>query len=216
MRTRIIAVVVAAVLAVTGAVALVLAVQGSTENAVAGSRIETVLVVVTEIPAGTSGEAAAGYVAEKRIPAEFVADGAVYDPDDMRGLVAATDLQPGEQVIASRWVTAAELADAGTRVEAPAGTQEISLALDLERVAGGAIGPGSHVGVWGSRDDATALLFDQVLVTALTTTVSDADEEGAGTQGTALVTLAVTAEQAQAIIQAAEFGEVWLSLQESR
>lgn len=216
MRTRIIAVVVAAVLAVTGAVALVLAVQGSTENAVAGSRIETVLVVVTEIPAGTSGEAAAGYVAEKRIPAEFVADGAVYDPDDMRGLVAATDLQPGEQVLASRWVTAAELADAGTRVEAPAGTQEISLALDLERVAGGAIGPGSHVGVWGSRDDATALLFDQVLVTALTTTVSDADEEGAGTQGTALVTLAVTAEQAQAIIQAAEFGEVWLSLQESR
>ena len=216
MRTRIIAVVVAAVLAAAGAVALVAAVQSSAGDAVAGSRIETVLVVVTEIPAGTTGEAAAGYVEERRIPAEYVVDGAVFDPDDMRGLVAAADLLPGEQVIASRWVTAAALAQAGGRVEAPAGTQEVSLALDLERVAGGAIGPGSRVGVWASRDDATALLFDQVLVTALASTVRDADDGSSGTQGTALVTLALTAEQAQAVIQAAEFGEVWLSLQAAR
>lgn len=216
MRTRIVAVVVAAVLAVAGAVALVLAVQSSTENAVAGSRIETVLVVVTPIPAGTTGEAAAGYVEVRRIPVEFVADGAVSDPDDMRGLVADGTLHPGEQVLASRWVTPAQLGASGGRVDAPAGTQEISLALDLERVAGGAIGPGSSVGVWGSQDDSTALLFDGVLVTALASTVSDADDEATATQGTALVTLAVTAEQAQAIIQAAEFGEVWLSLQESR
>ena len=56
MRTRIIAVVVAAVLAISGAAALVIAVQGMSQSAVAGSETSTVLVVVAPIPAGTPGE----------------------------------------------------------------------------------------------------------------------------------------------------------------
>jgi pilus assembly protein CpaB len=215
MRTRIIAVGVAAVLAVAGAFALVIAVQGASDNAVAGSRVETVLVVVTEIPAGMTGENAASYVAEQKVPAEYVVPGAVSSVDDMAGLVATTRLLPGEQVIADRWASPADLVTTGTRVEAPAGSQEISLALDLERVAGGAIVPGSHVGVWGSGGGVTTLLFDQVLVTAVASTV-DPDAETGTTSGTVLVTFAVSAEQARGIVQAAEFGEIWLSLQESR
>jgi pilus assembly protein CpaB len=215
VRTRIIAVAVAAVLAITGAAALVFAVQGATDNAVAGERIETVIVVVTEIPAGTTGEAARALVEEEKVPAEYVVPGAITSVDDMAGLVAAERLLPGEQVLGNRWVTPADLIATGGRVEAPAGSQEISIALDLQRVAGGAIVPGSHVGVWGSTGGETGLLFDQVLVTALATTVSP-DAEAQSTQGTVLVTFAVTADQAQAIIQAAEFGEIWLSLQESR
>jgi pilus assembly protein CpaB len=215
MRTRIIAVAVATVLAIAGAFALVIAVQGASDNAVAGSRYETVLVVVTEIPAGMTGENAASSVEERKVPAEYVVPGAVDSVDDMAGLVASTRLLPGEQVIGDRWATPAELGASGTRVAAPEGTQEISLALDLERVAGGAVGPGRTVGVWGSADGTTTLLFDQVLVTAIASTV-DPDAEDGGTDGTVLVTFAVTAEQAQGIIQAAEFGEVWLSLQESR
>jgi len=215
MRTRIIAVAVAAVLAVTGAFALVIAVQGASDSAVAGSRYETVLVVVTEIPAGMTAENAASYVAQQKVPADYVVPGAVASVDDMAGLVATTRLLPGEQVVADRWASPADLGATGTRVEAPAGTQELSLALDLERVAGGAIVPGSRVGVWGSADGATTLLFDQVLVTAVASTV-DPEAEGGSTAGTVLVTFAVTPEQAQGIIQAAEFGEVWLSLQESR
>jgi pilus assembly protein CpaB len=215
MRTRIIAVAVAAVLAIAGAFALVLAVHGANDDAVAGSRYETVLVVVTEIPAGMTGENAVGNVEEQKVPAEYVVPGAVDSVDDMAGLVASAPLLPGEQVLAGRWSTPADLGATGARVAAPEGTQEISLALDLERVAGGAVGPGSRVGVWGSVDDATTLLFDQVLVTAIASTV-DPDADDGGTAGTVLVTLAVTAEQAQGIIQAAEFGEVWLSRQESR
>lgn len=215
MRTRIIAVAVAAVLAVAGAFALVIAVQGADDNAVAGSRFETVLIVVTEIPAGMTGEDAASYVAPQKVPADYVVPGAVASVGDMAGLIATSALLPGEQVLAARWATPADLGVTGTRVEAPAGAQELSLALDLERVAGGAIGPGSRVGVWGSTGGATSLLFDQVLVTAVASTV-DPDAEGGSTTGTVLVTFAVSPEQAQAIIQAAEFGEVWLSLQESR
>jgi pilus assembly protein CpaB len=215
MRTRIIAVAVAAVLAITGAVALVFAVQGASDNAVAGERIETVVVVVGEIPAGTTGENARALVEEQKVPAEYVVPGAISSVADMAGLVATERLLVGEQVLADRWATPADLAATGGRVEAPAGSQEISIALDLERVAGGAIVPGSRVGIWGSAGGTTGLLFDQVLVTALASTVSATDEEQS-TQGTVLVTFAVIAEQAQAIIQSAEFGEIWLSLQESR
>ena len=215
MRTRIIAVVVAAVLAITGAVALVFAMNGATANAVAGTRLESVVVVVAQIPTGTSGEAAAALVEVQKIPAEYVVDGAISDPDEMKGLIASTQLVPGEQVLAARWSTPAELAAEGGRVDTPEGTQEVSLALDLQRVAGGAVAPGSRVGIWSSRDGETALLFDQVLVTALASTVTE-DDEGVSTQGTVLVTFALTAEQAQGVIQAAEFGQVWLSLQDPR
>jgi pilus assembly protein CpaB len=215
MRTRIIAVVVAAVLAVAGATALVFAVQGATQSAAAGTRTQTVLVVVTEIPLGMAGDVAAAHVEQRKVPAAYIVDGAVDSVDDLVGLVAAARLLPGEQVLADRWSTPAALAATGGRVDAPEGTQEISIALELERVAGGAVAPGSRVGVWGSADDATNLLFDQVLVTALASTVNP-DDDSASTQGTVLVTFAVSEEQAQAIIQAAEFGEIWLSLQEQR
>jgi pilus assembly protein CpaB len=213
MRTRIIAVVVAAVLAITGAAALVFAVQGSAQTAVAGARTETVLVIVAEIPAGTRGDQVGDRIEEREIPAAYVAEGAVGDRNLLAGLVSLVTLQPGEQMLAARWGSAAELVAEGGRVAAPEGAQEVSLALDLERVAGGAIVPGSRVGVWASRDGATTQLLDQVLVTALATTVT---EEDAGTQGTVLVTFALDADSARALIEATEYGDVWLSLQESR
>lgn len=215
MRTRIIAVVVAAVLAIGGAAALVVAWQNAERAAVAGQQTETVLVVVAPIPAGTPGERVGDRVEEREIPTAYVAEGAVGHRDLLAGLVALVDLQPGEQMIPTRWGTPAQLTAIGGRVEAPAGTQEVSLALDLQRVAGGAIAPGSRVGVWASAGGATTLLFDQVLVTALASTVADG-EQTAATQGTVLVTFALTDEQALGVIQAAEFGTVWLSLQESR
>lgn len=213
MRTRIIAVVIAAVLAIAGATALVFAVQGASQSATAGVRTETVLVVVAAIPAGTPGAQIGDRVEERDIPVAYLADGAVGDRTLLTGLVSLVGLEPGEQLLAARWGTPDDLVASGGRVEAPAGTQQVSLALDLQRVAGGAIVPGSVVGVWASRAGVTTQLLDQVLVTALATTVT---EEDAGTQGTVLVTFALDAESSRAVIEAAEFGEVWLSLQEPR
>jgi len=215
MRTRIIAVVVAAVLAIAGATALVFAVQGATASANADVRTTTVLVVTGTIPAGTPAEQVGTRVAEREIPASLVVAGALADRDQLRGLVSLVALEPGEQVLAARWGAPADLAAAGTRIAAPEGAQELSLALDLERVAGGAVLPGSTVGVWGSRNGATTLLLDDVLVTAVATTVN-AGDEGRSTQGTVLVTFALDADQARTVIEAAEYGEVWLTLQERR
>src|SRR5690606_31516967 len=111
-----------------------------------------------------------------------------------------------------------ELASAGVRVAVPEGLQEVSIAVDLQRIAGGAVGPGERVGVFASYDTvgqgakSTTLLLNQVLVTSIASTVDPA-ADGQQAQGLVLVTLALDAEQAKAVVNAAEFGHLWMSAQ---
>jgi pilus assembly protein CpaB len=177
-----------------------------------------VLVVRTEVPAGTSADRLGDAVAVEQIPAKYVAEDAVADVGDLSGLVAAVALKPGEQVLSSRFATSAQLASSGVHVAVPEGMQEVSIAVDLQRIAGGAVGPGGRVGVFASYDDAsqgsktTTLLLNQVLVTAIASTV-DPDADEAQAQGLVLVTLALNASDAQAVVNAAEFGHIWMSAQ---
>lgn len=218
MRTRIIAVAIAAVLAVVGAVVLVVAVRSADQAAVAGAQLQSVLVVRTEVPAGTSADRLGDAVIVQEIPARYVAEDAVTDVDDLSGLVAAVALKPGEQVLSTRFATSTELASAGVHVAVPEGMQEISVAVDLQRIAGGAVGPGGRVGVFASYDDGgagtktTTLLLNQVLVTSIASTV-DPDADQTQAQGLVLVTLALDADDAQAVVNAAEFGHLWMSAQ---
>jgi pilus assembly protein CpaB len=218
MRTRIIAVAIAAVLAIVGAVVLVVAVRSADQAATAGAQLQSVLVVRTEVPAGTAADHLGDTVTVQQIPAEFVADDAVADLADLAGLVAAVNLEPGEQVLASRFSSPEQLASAGVHAAVPEGLQEVSIAVDLQRIAGGSVGPGDRVGVFASYEDSsggaktTALLLNQVLVTSIASTVDpNADEQQA--QGLVLVTLALDADQAKAVVNAAEFGHIWMSAQ---
>ena len=218
MKTRIIAVAIAAVLAIVGAVVLVVAVRSADQAAVAGAQLQSVLVVRTEVPAGTSADRLGDAVIVQEIPARYVAEDAVTDVDDLSGLVAAVALKPGEQVLSTRFATSTELASAGVHVAVPEGMQEISVAVDLQRIAGGAVGPGGRVGVFASYDDGgagtktTTLLLNQVLVTSIASTV-DPDADQTQAQGLVLVTLALDADDAQAVVNAAEFGHLWMSAQ---
>jgi pilus assembly protein CpaB len=218
MRTRIIAVAVAAVLAIVGAVVLVVAVRSADQAATAGAQLQSVLVVHTEVPAGTAADHLGDAVTVEQIPAKFVADDAVTDVVDLAGLVAAVTLEPGEQVLASRFSSPEQLASAGVHAAVPEGLQEVSIAVDLQRIAGGSVGPGGRVGVFASYEDSTGgtktttLLLNQVLVTSIASTVDpNADEQQA--QGLVLVTLALDAEDARAVVNAAEFGHIWMSAQ---
>jgi pilus assembly protein CpaB len=195
----------------------VVAVRSADQAAVAGAQLQSVLVVRTEVPAGTSADRLGDAVAVEQIPAKYVAEDAVTDVGDLSGLVAAVALKPGEQVLSSRFATTTELASSGVHIAVPEGMQEVSIAVDLQRIAGGAVGPGGRVGVFASYDDAsqgsktTTLLLNQVLVTAIASTV-DPDAETQA-QGLVLVTLALNAEDAQAVVNAAEFGHIWMSAQ---
>jgi pilus assembly protein CpaB len=220
VKTRIIAVAAAAILAIIGAVVLVVAVRSADAANVAGAQLQSVLVVKQEVPAGTSADHLGDAVTVEQIPAAYVADDAIGSLDDIAGLVAAVNLKPGEQVLESRFASSIDLASTGVHIAVPEGLQEVSVAVDLQRIAGGAIGPGDRVGVFASFDkDAvpsakgepvTGQLFDQVLVTSVASTVDpDADEQQA--QGLVLVTLALDSDGATKLVGAAEFGHIWMT-----
>lgn len=210
MTTRIIAVIAAAVLAIVGAVLLVTYVRGADERAFNGTKLTEVLVVQNEIAAGTNGGALGTSVSLKSIPISYVAEGAVTDVAALDGLVAAVVLEPGEQVLASRFVKPDSFGSSGGRAPIPEGLQEISLAIDQQRIVGGSLRAGDTVGVLvsltgeGDAPSSTRLIENGVLVTSVGST-----QDPASTQ----VSLAVTADQAQRIVYALEFGRVWLSNQ---
>ena len=218
MTTRIIAVVLAAVLAVVGAVLLISYVRGADERAFDGAKLTEVLVVQDEIPAGTAGSDLGTTVDLRSVPVAYVADGAITDAADLDGLVAAVSLEPGEQVLASRFVKPADFGANGGTVAVPKGLQEISVSLDVQRVVGGSLVAGDLVGVFGSLptdnvDPArTQLVESKVLVTSVVHD-STIDPATAQTSGVILVNLAVTADQAQRIVYQLEFGQVYLSKQ---
>ena len=230
MRIRIIAIAVAAVLAIVGVVVLVNAFRVAGQSAAGGSELVSVLVVKTEIPAGTSGSDVGTAIETEQIPAAYVADGVARTASQLLGKVAAVNLEPGEQMLASRWVTPSELASSGGSAAVPAGLQQVSIAVDAQRTAAGHIGVGSHVGVFVSLDASgtdpavTELLLNDVLVTSVGGAAASTDTGSAATgsstassvSGSTLVTFALSADDAQKLVYGAEFGRVWLSLQNSK
>jgi pilus assembly protein CpaB len=232
MRIRIIAIAIAAVLAVVGAVVLVGAFRVAGQSATGGKDMVTVLVVKHEVPAGTSAADLGDAIGTESVPRAYVAIGAANTAADLAGKVASVTLEPGEQVLQSRFVTPSELASTGGTAAVPAGMQQVSVSVDPQRTAGGRIGVGDHVGVFvsldatGDQPAATKLLLNDVLVTSVSgATVQSSTSEGTSSTGTTntasvtgavLVTVALTADDAQQLVYGAEFGRVWLSLQTAK
>ncbi len=191
----------------------------------AGMETVQVLVVEKPVPRGTPGEKLTGLVRMKTLPAKAVAPGSVSSLTPIRGRVATTDLVPGEQLLASRFVDPAVLADPNA-IKVPKGMQELSLALESQRVLGGDLKPGATVGVFVSlakedrRPAQTHLVLHKVLVTKVQHGTSAQQQEGGGPAngtgppgGSLMVTLAVTAPNAEKIVFGAEHGKIWLSLE---
>jgi pilus assembly protein CpaB len=234
MRRRVTGIVAALVLASLGTVLLVVYVQSARDEAVAGERMVDVLVVSDAIDKGTEVADVDGSVDTKQVPAKVRADGAVDDLGDLDDeLVAAVDLVPGEQLVATRFVTRQQAA----RGDVPEGLQEVTVPLDPARALGGRIAAGDTVGVFLSFDpfdigntgsktaNSTHLELHKVMVSrvqfddsASSIGSSDDGSEDEGSESTAdapagtfLVTLAVDAPSAERVIFAAEHGFVWLS-----
>jgi pilus assembly protein CpaB len=228
MRIRIIAIAIAAVLAAVGVVVLVNAFRVAGQTSASGSHLVTVWVVKTEIPAGTSAADVGTAIETEQVPAAYVPDGAVQSAGQLTGKVASVTLEPGEQLLLTRWVTPSELASTGGSAAVPAGLQQVSIAVDAQRTAAGHIGVGDHVGVFVSLDASgtdpavTELLLNNVLVTSIGAGSTSTSGSATGTStasnvsGSTLVTFALSADDAQKLVYGAEFGRVWLSLQNDK
>src|SRR5919205_909812 len=171
MKTRLLGGIAALLVAIIGTVLLVNYVQNADKRAMEGTETESVYVVEKTISAGTGIDKAAGAVVRKDIPKAAVAAGAVTDLNQVGQKVAAVDLMPGEQLLATRMVDADSILGP-SRVQVPTGMQEITLKLPIERVVGGTLTAGDTVGVFLSVDSSggtsggTQLTFHKVLVTA--------------------------------------------------
>jgi pilus assembly protein CpaB len=222
VRRRLLAAFAALVLLVVGTVVLLAYVRGADARALAGARTVEVLVVDEVIPQGTPGNELAGLVRTEVLPAKAALEGRVTDLSSLTGRVSTVDLQPGEQLLASRFQRPEDLQAPGA-VAVPVGLQEVSVLLEPQRAIGGRLAAGDTVGVLVSLDTpATHAVLHRVLVTQVQGAPAPVPTDGetgtasAGAPAPAaslMITLAVSAAQAEAVVFGAEHGTLWLSLE---
>jgi pilus assembly protein CpaB len=224
VRRRLLAACAALVLLVVGAAVLLAYVRGADARAFAGAQPVQVLVVDQPIPAGTPGSSLAELVRTETVPAKAAVEGRVTDLGDLAGLVATTDLQPGEQLLAGRFQNPETAQTPGT-VAVPEGLQEVSVLLEPQRAVGGRLAAGDTVGVYLSQSGGVAqthAVLHRVLVTqvqgapAAPSPDADAAVDPASSSAPAsslMVTLAVDAQEAETVVFGAEHGTLWLSLE---
>jgi pilus assembly protein CpaB len=186
---------------------------------------------VKDVPTGTAGEAIADFIEIEELPALAIQPDIVTDLTTLEGLVSNAELLPGEQLLQARFSDPQDLAAAG-EVVVPDGLQEMTIALPVERVVGGAVTPGSYVGIVYSSNTAgieantqiaeTQFMFHRMLVTRVTpgTTLSTSDstDDQPSEVAAFMVTLAATTPQAEQLAYAAEQqqdsnGGIWLTLE---
>ena len=234
MKSRLLAGAAAVVLAIVGAMLVMSYAQGADQRAVKHLDPVDVLIVKTAIPAGTPVESMSASLATEQLPAAAVTASSLKSLNESQGKVAAVDLIPGEQLVKERLVEPENLKSLGS-VEIPSGLQEVSFQLEPDRVVGGRLVPGDHVGVFVSMDnggladkadkETTKLTVRKALVTAVQrapeappaaqpTPTASATADPRDTVlpvGSLMLTVAVSDVDAAKIIFAAEYGKMWLS-----
>ena len=180
MKTRLLGGIAALLVAIIGTVLLVSYVQNADKRALAGTETESIYIVQKAIPAGATADEIAAAVTKKSVPKVALAEQTVTDLATLNSKVAAVPLVPGEQLLSTRMVEEKSFLGP-SRIQVPAGLQELTLKLPIERVAGGKVTAGDTVGVFlsleqaaeagadgqgGAKSSKTQLSFHKVLVTA--------------------------------------------------
>ncbi|WP_206446196.1 Flp pilus assembly protein CpaB [Agrococcus sp. KRD186] len=220
----------ALLVAAVGGVLTFLYAANADARALAELEPSTVLIVAEGIEAGTPVEQIVRSVVSAEIPASAVVPGGVADLSEVAGMLTTVALVPGEQLLEARFALP-ELVPG--EVEVPANLHVLSVRLDRQRVIGGELQPGDTVGVFvsgqvtatdpstaqgGGQESLTDLVLHKVLVTAVdgsaTTTTSETGERvEEPAADSIMVTLALSASDAELLVFGQEFGSVWLSIE---
>jgi pilus assembly protein CpaB len=228
MKIRLIGAILAILLAIAGSVLLLNYVRTADQRAADGAELVRAYIIETEVPAGTLAEELDEYLVIDEIPAIAAVSGRVADLSELDGLVAGVALLPGEQLLASRWMSATD-ANARGDVPVPEGMQSVTIALPVERAVGGAVKAGDTVGVLISSqgEDATTgalslqttQTFHRVLVLAVQPGSAFIPAAPAGDETTAdpvdvlMITLARSTPDVEVLIWGQEWGKIWLTLE---
>ena len=231
MQSRVLAILIAVVLALVATAAMVVYVNGADRRAQIDLEPRRVLVAAQTIPAGTSGEDAQNrkLITVVELPRKSVVNGAITSLTQLEQRYAAVDIVKGEQLLQGRWVGAEDVA--GRRLlQIPEDHQAVSLGLDITKQVAGFITPGDKVGLLftfkkkeegdGESVDRTNFLLQNIQVLAVGATAlpngssqsGGRVNQGRGSQNLTAVTLAVNKKDVERVVFAAENGSIYLTL----
>ncbi len=222
-RTGLLAVAVA--VAVFGALAVFTYVNRAEARAVTGQQMVDVLTAAARIPQGTTAAAAVNgkLVRVSSLPRKSVPEGALTSLKGLDSQSAVNDIYPGEVLLAAKF--ADQSARTG-QLLIPDDKIAVTVQLgDPQRVAGFVV-PGSEIAIFNTSGGsgganaakATRLLLPRVTVIAVGPVTLRADEQsgkqanGGQAVSTALVTLAVSQQDAEKVIQATQTGSLYFGL----
>lgn len=150
MNRRILAVLVAILLAVGGAALIIMYAQNADKRAIAEAQPTKVYLAQKLIPSGTTLKDAerTELFVETSVAAKAVPVGALETVDSTNNsLLALSDIQPGEILIDSRFGTTPVGAKA---IEVPSGMVAVSVELSDPARVGKFVTPGSHIAIYSS------------------------------------------------------------------
>lgn len=214
-RKKLIGIAVAVAMALIGTGLLVAYVRGAHSDRLKSQQSVSILVVSSQIPKGTPAAELGSRVKSELVPSTVVAKGAVTSVQALAGQVALVDLQPGEQVLQSRFAPPTAAASTGV----PPGLLQVTVSIDMPRSVGGQLRAGETVGVVASFDDppATHMILQKVLVTDVRTDagvpVKTNAEDASPATKSLWVTMAMDAPSVERVVYTGEHGRLWLALE---
>ncbi len=206
MGRRTLLLIAALVVAALGTVLVFLYANNARNEGLANQELVSVLVAKSKIEVGTTGAAAsaAGAFEQQEIPRANVVEGALSDATPLADLAAIAPIFAGQQIIAAQWGSTGQTSG----LSIPVGKIAMSVQLgDPERVAG-FIAPGSTVAIFATGGPSVQALLTNIPVIGVGPSGSVPTTDGTGTGGnveqipTAILTLAVTQQEAQKLIYA--------------
>jgi pilus assembly protein CpaB len=214
MQNRLLAIMVAIVLAIVSAMALVVYANSADRRALSEQSPVPVYVASRKIEQGESIEEAAGKIRVASIPRKALAENAVRALAQISGRVAAVDILPGEQLLAGRWVSR-EQVEGQNLLNVQPGFQAISIQVDATRQVSGFITPGNRVNVFATLTGTGGVKFSRLLLADIKVLAVGASAQPGGARtGSSLstVTLEVKDGYVERVVFAAESGSLYLSL----
>jgi pilus assembly protein CpaB len=218
MQNRLLAIMVAIVLAVVSAMALVVYANSADRRAISQQAPVPVYVASQKIEQGESIEEAAGKIRVASIPRKALAENAVRALAQISGRVAAVDILPGEQLLVGRWVSR-EQVEGENLLNVQPGFQAVSIQVDATRQVSGFITPGNRINIFATLTSQgggkfSRLLLADIKVLAVGANAAAGRSRPAQGQGSSLstITLEVKDGLVERVVFAAESGSLYLSL----
>jgi pilus assembly protein CpaB len=154
VRTRLVSITLAAVLALAGAAAILAYVRGANERAINGLKAETVVVAVGAIPAGTSLSQAQqqGLLGTERVPHSSLTTAAVQSVSPSNGHLVVSGVVPKGQVLLPNMLASSSALAAGqsSPIQIPPGTVAVTVQLCASEAVANYLTVGSVVDVFAT------------------------------------------------------------------